>query len=191
MKIRYPKFDFMKYLIILIIFLNSLSAFSQAMVCNCNFGIKAGVNFATITEASNASNRIGFTAGFFGGARLSNAIGIQGELLYSKQGADIGSEDLALGYLNVPVVLKYFVAGGFNIQAGPQFGFLMDNNVESILSEMTNVESFDFSGFAGLGYDATKRLKIDARYNFGITDVFDNQNGKNSVISLSVGYSFL
>ena len=56
---------------------------------------------------------------------------------------------------------------------------------------MVEAETFDFTGVVGLGYDFPMRIKVDARYNFGLTDIFTNKSGKNSVVSLSLGYSFL
>jgi hypothetical protein len=34
-------------------------------------------------------------------------------------------------------------------------------------------------------------LRADARYVFGLTDVFENSDGKNGNFTLAIGYSFL
>jgi hypothetical protein len=55
------------------------------------------------------------------------------------------------------------------------------------------VNDFDVSAVVGLGYDVPLGLRLEARYNFGFSDVIDVEgaSGKNSVVTLSVGYSFL
>jgi hypothetical protein len=171
----------------------TISSFSQAMDCNCNYGIKAGANFASITNASGLSNRTGFLVGIFGGVKLSDMVIIQGDLLYSQQGAEFDSEKIDLSYINIPIVIKYFVVGGLNIQAGPQFGFIVDDNINEVFEDIVEpeTETFDFTGVVGLGYDFPMKIKVEARYNFGLTDIFTNADGKNSVASLTLGYSFL
>src|ERR1700730_4727935 len=55
-------------------------------------GLKAGINFAKVTNASsiNASNRSGFNAGVFysPGGNSKQVLGYRSELLYSRQGYD-------------------------------------------------------------------------------------------------------
>ncbi len=175
--------------LILIVFtvLLTVTTFAQGI----DFGIKAGVNFATLTDASEFSNKTGFVGGVFAGIKFSDKIAIQGDLLYSQQGAETDIDKIDLNYVNIPVVLKYFLMKGLNIQAGPQFGFIVDDNVKEVIGNIFEAESFDLTGVVGLGYDFSMGLRADARYNFGLTDVIDGDNGKNSVITLSVGYSFL
>lgn len=162
-----------------------------------DLGIKAGVNFATLNDATNLDNRTGFVAGAFVGAKLSDNVGIQADLLYSQQGAEFEGEKFDLNYVNVPVVAKFFVFKGLHIHAGPQFGFKIDDNTQSLFGELFNdaaVKDFDLSGVAGIGYDLPLGIRIEGRYNFGLSDVGEEDEfefGKNSVYTLSIGYSFL
>ena len=165
-------------LIVLTAFLTT-SVISQEI----DLGLKAGANFASITDASGLSNRTGFLIGVFAGVKFSDKLGIQGDLLYSQQGANSDPKDIDLNYINVPIVLKYYLVQGFNLQAGPQFGFIVDDNIEA--------ESFDLAGVLGLGYDFPFGIRIEGRHNFGLTDVFNSIKGKNSVTSIAIGYSFL
>ena len=174
-------------LLIAAIGLFSIGANAQGI----DLGIKAGVNFANITDASGLSNRTGFVVGAFVGGKFNDNLGIQGDLLYSQQGAEADPEKIDLNYVIIPVVLKYFVAQGLNIQAGPQFGFIVDDNVKEVFNNITEAESFDLTGVVGIGYDLPMGIRVDGRYNFGLTDVVKDGSGKNSVVTLSVGYSFL
>ncbi|WP_417872032.1 porin family protein [Winogradskyella sp.] len=169
------------------------TAFSQEL----DLGIKAGANFATISDANiDLSNRTGFQAGIFAGIKFTDKVGIQADLLYSQQGAEFDAGEFDLTYVNVPVVLKYYLVQGLNIQAGPQFGFIVDDNIKTVIGDIEKqieAEKTDVSGVVGAGYDFPFGVRLDARYNFGLTDVskVNGSEGKNSVFSLALGYSFL
>jgi hypothetical protein len=181
----------------MIVALALLASTAIMMAQEIDFGIKAGANFATITDASGLSNKTGFQAGIFGGFKFTEKLGIQADMLYSQQGAEFDAGEFDLSYINVPIVLKYYVAQGFNLQAGPQFGFVVDDEISfDVLNDIAtqvDAESFDLSGVVGLGYDFPFGLRFDARYNFGLTEVASEEGaeGKNSVVSLALGYSFL
>lgn len=183
----------MKKLIVAVITLFiGTTAFSQEI----DLGIKAGANFANISDASGLSNKTGFQAGIFGGVKFTDKVGIQADLLYSQQGAEFDAGEFDLTYVNVPVVLKYYLIQGLNIQAGPQFGFIVDDDIVVDLGDViadAKAENFDLSGVVGTGYDFPFGVRLDARYNFGLTDVskVNGLDGKNSVFSLALGYSFL
>lgn len=187
----------MKKVILSIICMLFISAGIKAQ--GLDFGVKAGVNFANITDASNLSGRTGFVAGIFLGGKLNDNLGLQGELLYSQQGAEFELGNFNLDYVNVPVLIKYYVAQGLNIQAGPQFGVVVNDDVNAtILGEIIDdlgTNDFDISGVIGLGYDLPMGIRVSGRYNFGLSDVPDDSrfatSGKNSVVTLAVGYSFL
>jgi len=159
-----------------------------------DLGVKAGVNFASISDASGLSGRTGFVAGVFLGGKFGDKIGLQGELLYSQQGAEFDFGSFDLDYVNVPIILKYFITSGLHINAGPQFGILVNDDAQTVVGEIINdiaVNDFDISGVAGVGFDFPFGIRADARYNFGLSDVPENGKGKNSVVTLSIGYSFL
>ena len=182
----------MKKLIVAVITLFiGTTAFSQSI----DLGVKAGANFANITDASGLSNKTGFQAGVFGGIKFTDNIGIQADILYSQQGAEFEFGKFDLDYVNIPIVLKYYLIQGLNIQAGPQFGFVVNDDVYTdsfgTSSIKTNTKNSDVSGVVGAGYDFPFGIRFDARYNFGLTDVIEGAKSKNSVVSLALGYSFL
>ena len=179
-----------KIALIALLGLFGLSAQAQGL----DLGVKAGVNFATLSDATGLDNRTGFVAGVFVGAKLSDKVGIQAEALYSQQGAEFDLGAFDLNFINIPILLKYYIAGGFNAQLGPQLGVLIDDDTQSVVGEVINdisVNDFDVSGVIGLGYDFPLGIRVDGRYQFGLTDVPDLTSGKNSVFTLALGYSFL
>ena len=168
-----------------------------------DFGIKAGVNFASIADATGFDNRTGFVAGVFAGGKLSDKVGLQADLLYSQQGAEFDGGEFNLDYVNVPVVLKFFLSESFNIQGGPQFGFVANDDLKSDVGAVADgfkTNNFDLSGVIGVGLDLPMGLRFDGRYNFGLTKTNEElrvlgetaiEEGRNSVVTLSIGYAFL
>ena len=139
-----------------------------------DLGIKAGVNFATLTDASGLDNRTGFVAGAFVGGKLGDRFGIQADLLYSQQGAEFDAGEFNLDYVNVPIVAKIYLTDKFNLQAGPQFGVLVNDEAQTVIGEVINdigTNEFDISGVVGIGFDVPLGLRLEGRYNFGLTDV--------------------
>lgn len=178
-----------KVLMVLFVFSTSLGVSAQGI----DFGVKAGVNFANLSNAVNFEGRTGFVAGVFVGGKLNDNIGVQADLLYSQQGGEFEFNKFELNYVNVPIVIKYYVSNGFNLQLGPQFGILLDEDTNAVSEVIDNIATndFDLSGVIGIGYDLPMGIRLDGRYNFGFTDVSKTVEGKNSVITLAIGYSFL
>ena len=177
-------------LIVFAIFLTT-TTFAQGI----DVGIKAGATFANLTDIDDASTKTGFLIGAFATLKFSDKLALQGDLLYSQQGADFDAGKIDLDYINFPVVIKYYIVKRLNIQAGPQFGYVINDNLNN-----TRFESFDVSGVVGIGVDLPLGFRVTGRYNFGLTDIsfvdiydgvsFDT-NTKNSVFSLTAGFSFL
>ena len=111
--------------------------------------------------------------------------------MYSQQGADFDAGTFDLTYVNLPFVLKYYLVSGLHIQAGPQFGILVDDSIKDLYEEIVEAETSDISGIIGVGYDLPLGLRVEGRYNFGLTDILEDSNIKNSVLTISVGFSFL
>ncbi len=166
----------------------SLIGFSQAKL---EIGLKAGANFAN-TNVDDANSITSFHGGAYGLIKLAN-IGIQPEILFSKQGSefDDGSE-IDLSYVNVPVMLKIYFPGGLNLQAGPQFGILTNAEDEDGTDLKDALKGSDLSAGVGAGWDAPFGLQANVRYIFGISDINDVagvDEVKNNTFQVSIGYS--
>jgi hypothetical protein len=182
----------MKKLIVgvLMLFIGT-AAISQEL----DLGVKAGVNFANISDVDNLSSKTGFQAGIFAGIKFTDKVGVQADVLYSQQGAEFDFGKFDVNYINIPIVLKYYLVQGLNVQAGPQFGFVLDDDIYNdsfgVHSVEENAEKSDVSAVVGAGYDFPFGIRLDARYNFGFTDVLKEGKSKNNVFSVALGYSFL
>ncbi len=190
--------------VVIAVFLSS-AAFSQVQFA---VGIKGGPNFSKLDIGSSVAETYKSRAGLHGGAFALfkfTKIGIQPELQFSKQGSKftVNSQNLEANfdYINVPVVLKLYLAAGINLQFGPQFGFLssaagkiQDASGNTISVAKGLYKDSDLSAVFGLGWDLPLGLMVEARYNLGLQKIQNNPDldaTKNQVIQVSLGYKLL
>jgi hypothetical protein len=163
----------------------------SCLVCTASFaqnfsaGIKAGANFSNFTGGDFDAVKKKAIVGFHGGGFLNFAFGalsLQPELMVSTQGARIDSAnrsyDWKVTYATIPVVLKFKTTGGFYLEAGPQFGFKLSENVSDETIE-DFAKGLDLSAAAGLGFQTKGGLGIGARYLVGLSKVGDFDPPKN------------
>lgn len=178
------------------------------------WGVKAGMNLATITKADDAKMKPSIYAGVFAEFMLvDDLLSIQPEVVYSRQGLKfkditVGYEngntskgDLygRLNYLNIPIMFKLYLIDGLSLDLGPQFGFLLNAKDRVKVDGGTNFtedgegqKNFDVSFDMGLSYRFIPQMDVTARYNLGLTKVYDvdGSKNKNSVIQIGLGYMF-
>jgi opacity protein-like surface antigen len=181
----------LKKLIVIAIILFSTS-FLQAQ--KARFGVKAGLNLTTIDGYSDAKMLASYNAGLFSEIEVTHRIGVQLELMYSAQGAKFEKTTNTLNYVNVPVLFKYYLFNGlFNVQAGPQIGFLVSSKSD-IKNYSDTLNKSDFSFLIGPGYNFTDDLSVDARYYYSFTQLNktgnNNLDTRNSVFQINIGYKF-
>lgn len=189
------------FLIIAVIFLcsNVTAQESNTSDDGIKFGVKAGVNFATLTgDTEGIKSRTSFHVGALVEIPISEKFSVQPELMYSGQGAkDESSDDeIKLDYLNIPIMAKLYVAEGFSIEVGPQVGFLLSAK-EEFDGQSDDIKDFvkgtDFGVNFGLGYKMETGLNFGARYNLGLSNINDfggDDSVKNGVFQISIGYMF-
>ncbi len=167
-----------------------------------SFGAKAGLNVANLSgDISDNEALVGFNVGFFAEITLADSFFLQPELLFSTQGTTIKdplfdvfflSDDLALNYINLPIMFKYDVANRFYLEAGPQIGFLVSAKLADEDAK-DYFETTDFGANFGLSYGFTEKLFAQARYNIGLSNIAKDSGDEkisNAVLSFSVGYKF-
>lgn len=189
--------------------------FAFANAQEVKFGVKAGLNISNFSgDVEDNKSRIGFQLGGFAEIKISDKFSIQPELLYSAQGANSKEVDNANdytfeekinnSYLNIPVMAKFYVTPKFNVEVGPQIGFLLSSKTkfeESLAGVSVSAkedtkdvfESTDFGLNFGLGYDLTEKLSIGGRYNLGLSNIVKDAGDfkvQNSVFTFSLGYKF-
>ena len=152
------------------------------------FGVKAGLNFSNVTakDSGVSISPDGATSFYLGAVvdfELSEKFHIQPEVLYSAE----GFEDFDMSFVNIPVMAKYYVAEGFNLQAGPQVGFLVDAE-----DGTDGFKSVNFGLGLGAAYEMENGLFFDTRYNFGLSNLadFDGAELNTKAFQIGVGYRF-
>ena len=169
--------------------------FTNVNAQEIKFGAKGGLNFASISGDNTKGIDVvtSFNFGVLSEIPISEKFSFQPELMYSGQGYSFNDNTIALSYLNIPLMGKYYLTKGLSIEAGPQIGFLLAAKNEKI-DVKDSFNTFDFGVNFGLGYKLDNGLNFGARYNLGLTDInnLDNSSSKdkNGVFQLSVGYFF-
>lgn len=171
---------------------------AQSYAQDVKFGAKAGLNISNFSGGdADRNSLLSFHVGAVSEIPLSEKFSLQPELIYSRQGSEAQNPEsvkIKLDYLSIPIIAKYYLVDGFSLEFGPQASFLINDKAEFIDSDLpdedTDASGFDFGANAGLGYDITSDLFVQARYYFGITTVAENPDIKNSVFQLSLGYNF-
>lgn len=181
-----------KFLVLAVV---TVLGFSNVNAQEIKFGAKGGLNFATISgdNTKGIEGVTSFNFGVLSEIPISDKFSFQPELMYSGQGYSFNHNTIALSYLNIPLMGKYYLTKGFSVEAGPQIGFLL-----AAKNEKTNVKdsfnTFDFGVNFGLGYKLDNGLNFGVRYNLGLTDINNVDNSsvknKNGVFQVSVGYFF-
>ena len=95
--------------------------------------------------------------------------------------------NVALDYLQLPVMLHYTLADGLSVGAGIQPAYLLH------AAHVSKCKDFSCSIPVGVAYEY-KRFVIDARYQFELTKLYDKTDGtadtKNNAITVTLGYRF-
>ncbi|WP_282136057.1 porin family protein [Seonamhaeicola maritimus] len=146
------------------------------------FGVKAGVDAASVrleAEGENVStSETGFYIGAFVDIEISESFSFQPELLY------VSVDEL--DFIALPLLAKFPVSEEFNILAGPSLGFLLDT--------AEGEKSFNFGLEAGAAYDITEQFFVEARYSLGLANLIEDAPSGYSVklsgFFAGLGYRF-
>ena len=170
-------------------------------------GVKAGVNFARLTQTDNPNERFygktDFYVGILGELKLSKVYTMQPEVLYSRQGSGVEYLDennmrqkdkINISYLSLGLANK-FTFDKLNIHVGPTF----DIKVSDAKKELTTYNNdyfedysngIDMAIFIGAGYSITENLEFEARVKKGIIPVNGDWDSENMVFQLGLSYTF-
>lgn len=137
---------------------------------------------ASFDGVSASESASGFYLGLFAEFDVSEKFKIQPELLYAATSKDgeTGNE------IVVPVMGKYYVSEKFNIQAGPQFDYIVD--------ESEGVNKLGLGLGLGLGLDISDKVFASTRYSLGLTNrLQDAPSGlttRFNTFQVGLGYRF-
>lgn len=174
-----------------------VAGISSVNAQDVKFGVKTGLNVATIRGNNlDVDPRVGLHIGGVAELNLTPKFSIQPELLFSQLGTENSNSKLRTDYISLPIMAKYYLVKGFSIEAGPQFSFLVKDELEIIVNNNNNgifnpnVSNFDFGLNVGMGYQFEKGFFFQTRYSLGLTTIEENPDVRNGVFQLSLGYQF-
>lgn len=192
----------MRYLSFFVAVLFFITATAQAQT------FKAGVKFGTtVNKLSGYSFSEKFTFGYHAGAfaeiKLSDRLFLQPEVLFSQVNTDTSSQfrqlyqlnastlsNIKLSYLSVPLLLNYKLNKVISLQAGPQYGILIDQNKNLLQNGREAFRSGDFSLLGGVQLKLAN-VRIYGRYAIGLQNINDIDNRdqwKNQSIQVGIGF---
>jgi len=156
-----------------------------AMAQDTTFGVRAGINVSNLDIDPNPtldnSHRNGYFFGGFVNWKLSNQSALSTELQYSQEGGK--TEALQADYIQMPLMLKYQMFSRLSIGAGAMPSL-------KIWSYEDGFSAFTVSGIAGIEYLISNMLFIDARLQYGFTNVFDDKSpneATNTTFQFGIG----
>jgi hypothetical protein len=155
------------------------------------FGVKAGANLSTFTgnDATGAKSMAGFNGGIFANIPIAKSFSFAPELIYSMKGAKYDSTSgyspaysVHANYLDIPLLFKYKHSSGFNVETGPQVGFLLSAKAKADGMSVDDKSFFNSTEFAwdfGIGYDLSSvPVGIEFRYDLGLSNI--EKSGSNT-----------
>jgi hypothetical protein len=174
-----------------------------------NIGVKAGLNFANVTNASevNADTRTGYMVGGYISPKAKKSFGYRSEIILSRQGYDYKTStntgNVNLDYLLLPQLITLNFTQFVQLHIGAQAAILLNATVDSANgngngSLLDYFKRFDYGLVAGAEvFPLRKGLFVGARINVSFNDVspggtrpnfIPDVNAKNNVVQVYVGW---
>lgn len=154
-------------------------------------GIKAGINFSNITNASqiSAKSSTGFMVGAFFAPPSKGILGYRTEFIFSRQGYDYSTNSttgsVKLNYLLLPQLMTINISRFFEIDFGFQMAFLLSGKADSSQSSSGNpygkmldyYNKFQYGFAGGVQINPVRIFYIGARYNISLNSMYKDQSG--------------
>ncbi len=193
----------------LILFFLFLPVFCSAQI---GIGVKAGLNFANVTNTSgfNNSSRTGYMIGGYIAPKVKKVLGFRSEIILSRQGYDYKSNtntgNVNLDYLLLPQLFIIKFPKLVQVHAGAQVAFLLNAVVDSTNGNNSGslfdyFNRFDYGLAGGVEIFPFKGFFIGGRINVSLQNVnkepplggnwpnyVPRLDAKNNVVQLYAGW---
>lgn len=193
-----------KHFLIVATVLMGLSGYAQTKTVE--FGVRGGLNFASVINENEAIESPNGRTNFYGGlvleAHLNDWLSLQPELFYSAQGFDLDGDpnnfqaEFQVDYLQLPLLAKIYMLKGLSIQAGPQLGLKISEEADfDIFEEGGTIGTDEFNDWdlqltAGAAFKFGSGFFVEARASLGLTEVIDDSGAHHMVFAAGIGYLF-
>lgn len=151
---------------------------------NVTSGVRVGFNISNLDFEPDSSfdntHRNGLAIGAFLDYTFSDKISIMPELIYSAEGGK--EKELRTDYIQLPITLRFHF-GKISIGVGPQVNL-------KVWSHEDGFRNLILSGVSGAQYAISENFFIDARFNYGFSNIYDDDlsvEAKNSTIQFGIG----
>ena len=157
---------------------------------HAQIGIKAGLNFANVTNASsiNSSHSSGFMVSIFLAPATKGIISYNTEIGFSQQGynykTNANTGNVTLNYIMMPHLIGINITRFFQLKLGAQTAYLINAKADSSKSQSSSsnpyskltdyYNRFDYGAAAGFEIHPVSGLLIGARYNLSFGDLYKN-----------------
>ena len=178
-----------KVFLMLAAVLVSMSAMAQVQ-----FGVKAGFD---MTNFWGSDTKHGMQPNYQIGAlmeyKFNDKFALGPEVVFAAQGGKFN-----VNYINVPVMVKFYVNPDVSIDLGPQLGINVyskvtagSGNTKTTADWKDGTKAVDLGIGIGASYNLAEHAKLQARYTLGVTNVYDgNADCKNGNIQIAFAWMF-
>ena len=185
---------------------------SMSAMAQVHFGAKVGVDMTNFWgKDAEHGMKPSYQAGLVMEYKFNPHFAIAPEVVFASQGGKFKAIEMNLidgldvskkvtfntNYINVPVMLKYYVSPAFSLDFGPQVGFnvyskMSIEDVDKAYDLKDSTKGVDFGLGLGGTYNLTENAFVQARYTLGMTKVFEGEYNKekNGNIQLAFGMNF-
>lgn len=166
----------------------------KAQDTDLTFGLKAGLNYATLPTSlksiTDKKGKVGYNFGAF--ARVGKSLYFQPELNYvsfkSSYVYATNTYTPKFHQVNLPLMVGYKIVDteglNFRVSAGPDVNYTL-NDAKGPAG--FDYKKFNVGGVINAGVDIGN-ITIDARYSRGLTKINKSLNEKTGLFNLSVGF---
>lgn len=187
----------------------ALLAVSMVQGQGLHFGVKGGANITKVDgKAMSDEFNYGYHLGGFAEVGLGKKWFIQPEVLWSQLQTQTGddfedifnnavsgarNQTIKLNYLTIPISLNYRLTDWLALQAGPQFGVLLDNNKNLFENGKDAFDAGDVSLLGGAQISFSS-FRITGRYFTSLKDINSGDVDaawKNKGFQISLGIRIL
>ena len=198
-----------KFILVLATLTFSIAAYSQGF----EIGIKGGVNITAagavkdLVPGVDIASKNTYNGGVYGRLKIKLiGIFVQPELVYNTRGYNFNITANGITYnikqqayyIDVPVLVGLKMFKFLRVYAGPNFQYLLKNEITGIDNivtfQKTDMKKANTGVQIGFGLDLSK-FRLDVKYDFNPTDMgspFSYQNQvqsiKTSMVTIQLGY---
>ena len=179
------------------------------------WGPKIGVDLTHYwgKDALGHKPQLNYQAGVYLEFRFINKMSFAPELVFAAQGGRWSDYDVDddgnklpydatdhVNYINLPLMLKYYVHPSFSIDFGPQLGYNVYSKTtyeykdkalgKETINYKDDTKELDFGIGLGCTYNIASDVFVQARYTLGLSKVFNDLKDKNGNAQIAIGYRF-